>query len=33
MSRDYKDEYKKFHSSNKAKKDRAARNNANRNKK
>tara|TARA_Y100000401_G_scaffold33651_1_gene25024 strand:- start:581 stop:865 length:285 start_codon:yes stop_codon:yes gene_type:complete len=31
--RDYKAEYKKFHSSIKAKKDRAARNNANRNKK
>ena len=28
MSRDYKAEYKKFHSSDKAKKDRASRNNA-----
>jgi nitrate/TMAO reductase-like tetraheme cytochrome c subunit len=33
MARDYKDEYKKFQSSTKAKKDRAARNKANRNKK
>ena len=30
MARDYKDEYKKFHSSEKAKKDRAARNAARR---
>ena len=33
MARDYKDEYKKFQSSTKAKKDRAARNRINRKKK